>query len=119
MYEDNEPESIESYFGDMIINPKYKSTNELQNAEAKVRHYEEEYNKIIQNNIKENKLFKQQIFNLLKNNVNDDDDDEDDEDDDDDFEDLKLKINNMKKNIKSQKTIMLIPLGSLKLNVRL
>jgi hypothetical protein len=41
--EDNEPEYIESDFGDMIINPKYNNSNELKNAEAKLKQYEEEY----------------------------------------------------------------------------
>ena len=42
--DDNEPEYIESDFGDMIVNPKYNSENELKNAEAKLKQYEEEYN---------------------------------------------------------------------------
>ena len=42
--DDNEPDYIESDFGDMIVNPKYNSENELKNAEAKLKHYEEEYN---------------------------------------------------------------------------
>ncbi len=29
----------------MIINPKYSNENELQNAQAKLKQYEEEYNK--------------------------------------------------------------------------
>ncbi len=35
--DDNEPEYIESDLGDMIINPKYNSENELKNAEAKIK----------------------------------------------------------------------------------
>ena len=43
--DDNEPEYIESDLGDMIINPKYKlnKNKELENAEAKLKQYEEEY----------------------------------------------------------------------------
>ena len=41
--EDNEPQYIESDFGDMIFNPKYNMNNQLKNAEAKVQQYEEEY----------------------------------------------------------------------------
>jgi hypothetical protein len=47
--EDNEPEFIESDFGDMIINPKYNNNNELKNVEAKLKKYEEEYNKLNMN----------------------------------------------------------------------
>jgi 1,2-phenylacetyl-CoA epoxidase PaaB subunit len=43
--EDNEPQYIESDFGDMIFNPKYNMNNQLKNAEAKLKQYEEEYNK--------------------------------------------------------------------------
>ena len=43
--DDNEPEFIESDFGDMIINPKYNNDNELKNTQAKLKQYEEEYNK--------------------------------------------------------------------------
>jgi hypothetical protein len=43
--DDNEPEYIiESDLGDMIINPEYNSENELNNAEAKLKQYEKEYN---------------------------------------------------------------------------
>ena len=45
MEDDNEPEFIESDFGDMIINPKYNNDNELKHAQAKLKQYEEEYNK--------------------------------------------------------------------------
>ena len=44
--EDNEPEYIESDFGDLIINPKYNNDNDLKNAKAKLKQYEEEYNNI-------------------------------------------------------------------------
>ncbi len=54
----------------MIINPKYNNNNELKNVEAKLKQYEEEYNKIYIDEIKE---FKQKIFNVLKCYVNDDD----------------------------------------------
>jgi hypothetical protein len=42
--DDNEPEYIEDDFDGMIIKPKYNSKNELQNAEAKLKQYEKEYN---------------------------------------------------------------------------
>ena len=57
--DDNEPEYIESDLGDMIINPKYNINNELENVEAKLKHYEEEYNKI------KHQLHK--VFNVWKN----------------------------------------------------
>ncbi len=41
--QDNEPQCIESEFGDMIYNPKYNINNQLKNAEAKLKQYEEEY----------------------------------------------------------------------------
>ena len=41
--EDDEPEFIESDFGDLIVNPNYKQDNELQNAEAKLKKYEDAY----------------------------------------------------------------------------
>ena len=40
---DDEPEYIESDLGDMIINPKYSSNNELKNAEEKLKICEEAY----------------------------------------------------------------------------
>jgi len=40
---DDEPEFIESDFGDLISNPKYNGNNELKDAEAKLKHYEDEY----------------------------------------------------------------------------
>ena len=43
--EDNEPEYIESDFGDLIINPKYNNDKELKQAQAKLKQYENEYNK--------------------------------------------------------------------------
>ena len=49
-------EYIESDFGNMIINPKYKNDNDgLKNAQAKLRRYEEleEFNKIQIDEIKE------------------------------------------------------------------
>jgi hypothetical protein len=57
--EDTEPEYIESDLGDMIINPKYNINNELKNAEAKLNQYEEDYNKI---QIDEIKDFKQKYL---------------------------------------------------------
>ena len=42
--EDNEPEFIESDLGDIIINPKYNTKNELKDLEAKLKKCEEEYN---------------------------------------------------------------------------
>jgi hypothetical protein len=64
----NEPEYIESDFGDMIINPKYNSTNELQNAEAILKQYKEEYNELQHNNdIDDIKQFKQKIFDAWSN----------------------------------------------------
>ena len=44
--EDNEPEYIESDFGDLIINPKYNNDKELKQAQAKLKQYENEYNNI-------------------------------------------------------------------------
>ena len=41
--EDNEPEYIESDFGDLIINPKYNRNNELKDAEARLKQNEEDY----------------------------------------------------------------------------
>ena len=55
----------------MIINPKYSNNNELKDAQAKLKEYEEEYNKIQIDEIQE---FKQKIFNVLKCYVDDDDD---------------------------------------------
>jgi hypothetical protein len=43
--DDNEPEYIESDFGDMIINFKYSIHNKIRDAKAKLTQYEEEYNK--------------------------------------------------------------------------
>ena len=60
--EDNEPQYIESDFGVMIYNPKYNINNQLKNAEAKLKQYEEEYFKIRMDEIKE---FKRKIFNVL------------------------------------------------------
>ena len=42
--DDNEPEFIESDLGDMIINPKYNTKNQLKDLEAKLKECEEEYN---------------------------------------------------------------------------
>ena len=53
----------------MIINPKYSTKNQIKNLEAKLKQYEEEYNKIQIDEIKE---FKQIIFNVLKCNVDND-----------------------------------------------
>ena len=36
LIEVNEPEFIESDFGDMIINPKFNNKNELKNVEVKL-----------------------------------------------------------------------------------
>jgi hypothetical protein len=44
--EEDEPEFIESDLGDLIVNPNYN--NELKDAEAKLKKYEDEYNKIKQ-----------------------------------------------------------------------
>ena len=66
--DDNEPEYIESDFGDMIINPKYNINNKLQNVEAKLKQYEEEYNKTQHNNyVDDIKQCKQKIFDAWKN----------------------------------------------------
>jgi hypothetical protein len=35
---------LKMIFDGMIINPKYSNENELQNAEAKLKQYEKEYN---------------------------------------------------------------------------
>ncbi len=65
--EDNEPEYIESDFGDMIINSNYNQNNRFHNAEAKLKQCEEEYNKIQHEYyIDETKQIKQKIFDVLK-----------------------------------------------------
>jgi hypothetical protein len=66
--EDNEPQYIESEFEDMIINPKYNINNQLKNAEAKLKQYEEEYIKTQHEYyIDKIKEVKQQIFNVWSN----------------------------------------------------
>ena len=55
----------------MIYNPKYNINNQLKNAEAKLKQYEEDYNKIQMDEIKE---FKRKIFNILKCNIDHDND---------------------------------------------
>jgi len=66
--DDNEPEYIEDDFDGMIINPKYNSENELKNTQAKLKQYEEEYNKTQHNNnIDDIRQFKQKIFDAWKN----------------------------------------------------
>jgi hypothetical protein len=80
--DDNEPEYIESDLGDMIINPKYNRENELNKAEAKLKQYEEEHNKIQIDEIKE---FKPKIFNVLKCNL--------DYGNDEKLKELKVKLN--------------------------
>ncbi len=64
--DNDEPEFIESDFGDLIINPKYN--NELKDAEAKLKHYEhqyeEKYNKI-QTELGK-RLFEQMISNCSR-----------------------------------------------------
>ena len=42
--EEDEPEFIESDLGDLIVNPNYN--NELKDTEAKLKHYEDEYNDV-------------------------------------------------------------------------
>ncbi len=68
--EDNEPEYIESDFGGMIINPKYNINNQLKNAEAKLKQYEEEYIKTQHeyhiDKIKESKQ-KKLMYRTIKN----------------------------------------------------
>ena len=83
--EDNEPEYIESDFGDLIVNFKYNKNNELKNAEARLKQNEEEYSsfkhQLYNDKIKE---FKQNIFNVLKCYV---------DDNDDKLKELKIKLN--------------------------
>jgi hypothetical protein len=67
--QDDEPEYIESDLGDMIINPKYNNSNELKNAEAKLKQYKEEYIKIKTVEVND---FKRKIFNILKCNLDHD-----------------------------------------------
>ena len=67
-FQDDEPQYIENDFDDMIYNPKYNINNQLKNAEAKLKQYEEEYVKIQHeyhiDNIKE---FKQIFFDAWNN----------------------------------------------------
>ena len=49
--EDNEPEYIESDFGDLIINPKYNNDKDIKNAQAKLKQYENEYNLLNNNDV--------------------------------------------------------------------
>ena len=61
--DDNEPQYIESDFGDMIYNPKYNINNELKNAQAKIKQYVKEYIKLKhQYYIDKIKEYKQKIF---------------------------------------------------------
>ena len=112
---DDEPEFIESDLGDLIVNPNYN--NELKDTEAKLKHYEDEYNNI-KNQLCNDKMkeFKQKVFNVLKCNVKDDDDVDDDEDDvdiddvddDDDDEETrkeKLKRRQLKEKLKQYEVI--------------
>jgi hypothetical protein len=66
--EDNEPQYIESDFGDMIYNPKYNFNNQLKNAEAKLKQYKEDYIKIQHEyHIDKIKEFQQKIFDAWNN----------------------------------------------------
>jgi len=72
--EDNEPEYIESDLGDLIINPKYNNDKELKKAQAKLKQYENEYNKTQHeyyideiNDLKSISLILKHMNHLIKN----------------------------------------------------